>query len=104
MKQYVALAILSLVLFGCDDPYSESAILSTKDLWPPISDYEDMAAYELGNEIGLIRMELADYKQSDNPRDRALVVEARNRLNVLLLLYAEKSGRSLESVIEMYGD
>lgn len=82
---------------------SKTADLSREAQWPPISAYGDMAAWELSIEISFINKDLAVFEQSKDPKKRALLVEARNRLNLLFILFSEKTGHSLESVRKMYG-
>jgi hypothetical protein len=72
--------------------------------WPPISDYSDMQAYELSFEISMIKKDLEFFRKSNDERDRTKLNEAQNRFNLLLKLYAERTGRSLEIVTEMYSD
>jgi hypothetical protein len=72
--------------------------------WPPIGDYSDMQAWELSSEISMIKKDLEFFRKSNDERDRTKLNEAQNRFNLLLKLYAERTGRSLEIVTEMYSD
>jgi hypothetical protein len=72
--------------------------------WPPISDYNNMQAWEIPSEISMIKKDLEFFRNSNDQSYRAKINEAKNRLNLLFKLYAEKTGRSLETVIEMYSD
>lgn len=72
--------------------------------WPPIASYSEMTMQELAPEIAMIKKDIEFLCRSNNPTERGRIEEAKNRFNLLLKIYAEKSGRSLQSVIEMYGD
>lgn len=72
-------------------------------LWKPIDAYFSMDISQLTFEIAMLKKDLKKFEQSNKPKEKALVVEARNRLNVLFQLYSKKTGRSLKSVLEDHG-
>lgn len=77
--------------------------LSREAFWPPIESYANMKVWELSIEISFMRGDLEYFKQRSDPQSKKLAIQAQNRLNLLFQLYAERTGRSLESVLEMYG-
>ena len=123
METYKPIVVLlfALIISGCgettisDDDSTPILLSPTTSLsaansfsrethWPPISSYDDMQLYELSTEIALMRKDLEFFKKKGDQESRRLAVQAYNRLNLLFQIYAEKSGRPLETVREMYGN
>lgn len=98
MKRYVCFAMIGLLFVAC-----AGSKMSREKNWPSINYYYDMAASELNFEINMMKKDLEYFKHFNDPKNRRLAVEVRNRLNVLFHLYSERTGRSLGSVLKMYG-
>jgi hypothetical protein len=94
------LLLLLYVLTAKMTPAQDS--FSREVHWPPISSYTNMAAMELSTDIKFKRGDLEYLKQRSDPKSQRLTTEAQNRLDMLFKLYAERTGRSLESVLEIY--
>jgi hypothetical protein len=102
MKLFIAVMVIGLLSIASAMTEAQTSF-SRESLWPAISSYSDMHAGELGVEIALMRKDLEYFSQRSDPKSQRLANEARNRLNLLFQLYAARTGRSLESVLKMYG-
>ena len=103
-KQRIPSLIAVILLCGisatsvyAQDPFARESY------WPPISSYDEMAAWELGHEISMMLKDLEYFQKRNDVKSQGLANQAKNRLNVLFLLYSQRTGRSLDSVLKMYG-
>ena len=84
---------LSILMAACSSGPSRSA---SSGRAPAVSSYEDMGAAELAMEIGFLRKSFGFDFTDATPAQR-------NQLRYLCKLYAQKAGRRLDVVYEMYG-
>ena len=104
MSRYITFLFIIFLICSCSSRKSSSFDFSSRENnWPPISAYDDMAAWELSTEIAMMKKDLEYFERINDLKNRRLAIRARNRLNVLFQLYAEKTGSSLESVLKMHG-
>ena len=70
--------------------------------WPPLEEYDKMETWEIPAEIAFIKKDLARFEKSSDPKKRALINPAHNRLRLLIQLLSEKSGRPIQVLWEQY--
>ncbi len=107
MKNYVFLLLSILLFLACagskSSSYDRSYEWGPKRYWPPITNYSEYGIDELDLAIPLMKKDLKYYQNSNDPKHYSPAVEARNRLNVLYLLYAKYKGWSLDRTLNELG-
>ncbi len=98
--------ILTLFIFSTT-AFSEFSSVRGEN-WSPVSSYAEMRIYKLSSEIKWLIRDLEYYKtqigNASEVKPRYYADEAYSRLNILFILYSNKSGRSLEGVKAHYGN